>query len=82
MNLVRGGPDRRLGRHFVRIASRGGLTQRRLYSVDVAGLRAVDAWIGQFRTFWEPNDALATEIARRKRERRNAPLAKTGGKRA
>ena len=25
--------------------------QRRLYSVDVAGLQAVDAWIGQFRIF-------------------------------
>ena len=45
--------------------------QRRLYSVDAAGLQAVDAWIGQFRSFWEPKlDALATEIARGKRERR------------
>ncbi|MGY3466755.1 DNA-binding transcriptional ArsR family regulator [Bradyrhizobium sp. LM6.11] len=52
--------------------------QRRLYSVDVAGLRAVDAWIDQFRNFWEPKlDALATEIARGKRERRNAPMTKT-----
>jgi DNA-binding transcriptional ArsR family regulator len=57
--------------------------QRRLYSVDVAGLRAVDAWIDQFRNFWEPKlDALATEIARGKRERRNAPMTKQGGKRA
>ncbi len=33
--------------------------QRRLYSVDTAGFRAVDAWIGQFRRFWEPKfDAL------------------------
>ena len=46
--------------------------QRRLYSVDAAGLQAVDAWIGRFRNFWEPKlDALATEIARGKRERRN-----------
>jgi DNA-binding transcriptional ArsR family regulator len=38
--------------------------QRRLYSVDAAGLKAVDEWIGQFRSFWEPKlDALATEIA-------------------
>ena len=44
--------------------------QRRLYSVDAAGLQAVDAWIGRFRSFWEPKlDALATEIARGKRER-------------
>ena len=57
--------------------------QRRLYSVDAAGLRAVDSWIGQFRTFWEPKlDALATEIARFKSERRTAPMTKRGGKRA
>jgi predicted transcriptional regulator len=38
--------------------------QRRLYSVDAAGLQAVDEWIGQFRSFWEPKlGALATEIA-------------------
>src|SRR5581483_8435913 len=57
--------------------------QRRLYSVDVSGLRAVDAWIDQFRNFWEPKlDALATEIARGKRARRHAPITKRGGKRA
>jgi DNA-binding transcriptional ArsR family regulator len=57
--------------------------QRRLYSVDAAGLRAVDTWIGQFRNFWEPKlDALATEIARGKRERGRAPITKRGGKRA
>jgi NAD(P)-dependent dehydrogenase (short-subunit alcohol dehydrogenase family) len=57
--------------------------QRRLYSVDTAGLQAVDAWVGRFRNFWEPKlDALATEIARGKRERRNAPLSKRPGKRA
>ena len=57
--------------------------QRRLYSVDAAGLQAVDAWIGKFRSFWEPKlDALATEIARGKRERRNAPMTKRPGKRA
>ena len=57
--------------------------QRRLYSVDAAGLQAVDAWIGRFRRFWEPKlDALATEIARGKRERRKAPMTKRTGKRA
>jgi DNA-binding transcriptional ArsR family regulator len=57
--------------------------QRRLYSVDAAGLQAVDAWIGQFRSFWEPKlDALATEIARGKRARRNAPMTKRPGRRA
>jgi len=57
--------------------------QRRFYSVDAAGFQAMDAWIGQFRNFWEPKlDALATEIARGKRERRGAPLAGRTGKRA
>src|SRR5262245_10909734 len=57
--------------------------QRRLYSVDTAGLEAVDGWIGQFRSFWEPKlDALATEIARGKRERRRAPMARRTGRRA
>ena len=57
--------------------------QRRLYSVNAAGFQAVDAWIGQFRSFWEPKlDALATEIARGKRARRNAPMTKRTGKRA
>ena len=57
--------------------------QKRLYSVDPAGLQAVDAWVGQFRNFWEPKlDALATEIARGKRERRKAPIARRSGKRA
>ncbi len=57
--------------------------QRRLYSVDAAGLQMVDAWLSQFRRFWEPKlDALATEIARGKRERRRAPVAARPGKRA
>jgi DNA-binding transcriptional ArsR family regulator len=50
--------------------------QRRLYAVDGAGLQAVDAWIAQFRSFWEPQlDALGTEIARGKKERRRARTA-------
>jgi hypothetical protein len=37
----------------------------------------------QFRSFWEPKlDALATEIARGKRERRRAPGSRRSGKRA
>jgi DNA-binding transcriptional ArsR family regulator len=43
---------------------------RRLYSVDAAGLREVDAWLEPFRGFWEQRlDALATELARGRRER-------------
>jgi DNA-binding transcriptional ArsR family regulator len=45
---------------------------RRLYSIDPAGLREVDAWLGLFRHLWNTHlDALATEIARGKRERRD-----------
>jgi DNA-binding transcriptional ArsR family regulator len=44
---------------------------RRLYAVDPAGLRDVDAWLDRFRRFWQPPlDALATEVARGKRQRR------------
>jgi DNA-binding transcriptional ArsR family regulator len=46
---------------------------RRLYSVDAAPLRETDAWLDRFRHFWTPHlDALATELARGKRERRLA----------
>lgn len=44
---------------------------RRLYAVDAAPLREIDAWLDRFRRFWTPHlDALATEIARGKRARR------------
>ncbi len=44
---------------------------RRLYAVDPTGLREVDAWVEQFRVFWDHKlDALATEVARGKRSRR------------
>jgi DNA-binding transcriptional ArsR family regulator len=57
--------------------------QRRLYSVDGAGLQAVYKWVGQFSEFWEPKlDALATEIVRGKRKRRAVPLANRRGNRA
>lgn len=46
---------------------------RRLYAVDTAPLREVDAWLDRFRGFWEQRlDALATELARDRRERRTA----------
>lgn len=45
--------------------------QRRLYAVDGVALRDVDEWLNAFRRFWTPRlDALSTEIARGKRERR------------
>jgi DNA-binding transcriptional ArsR family regulator len=44
---------------------------RRLYSIDPTPLQAVDAWLGRFRRFWHGHlDALVTEIARGKRQRR------------
>lgn len=45
--------------------------QRRVYAVDTTPLQQVDQWIGRFRTYWESKlDALETEIARGKRQRR------------
>ena len=52
---------------------------RRIYAVDAKPLKGIDAWLGRFRRFWEPKlDALATEIARGKRRRKQG----SGGKRA
>jgi hypothetical protein len=47
------------------------------------GIQAVNKWVSQFKGFWEPKlDALATEIARGKRERRGTPSAGRRGRRA
>jgi DNA-binding transcriptional ArsR family regulator len=44
---------------------------RRLYAVEPGPLREVDAWLDHFRGFWSQHlDALATELARGRRERR------------
>ncbi|MCY1053565.1 metalloregulator ArsR/SmtB family transcription factor [Nannocystis radixulma] len=44
---------------------------RRLYAVSAERLQEVDVWLERFRRFWDQRlDALATEIARGKRERR------------
>jgi DNA-binding transcriptional ArsR family regulator len=44
---------------------------RRLYAVKHEPLRDVDAWLDRFRRFWTPHlEALATELARGKREHR------------
>jgi DNA-binding transcriptional ArsR family regulator len=44
---------------------------RRLYAVNAEPLRDVDAWLDRFRRFWTPHlDALETELARGRRERR------------
>ncbi|MFD7656222.1 ArsR/SmtB family transcription factor [Actinosynnema sp. NPDC059797] len=53
---------------FARVRAEGN---RRLYAVDARGLREVDEWLDRFRRFWSGHlDALATELARGKRERR------------
>ncbi|MFI5895722.1 ArsR/SmtB family transcription factor [Actinoplanes sp. NPDC051513] len=44
---------------------------RRLYAVDDTALREADEWLGRFRRFWAPRlAAMATEVARGKRQRR------------
>ncbi|MDP1820194.1 MAG: metalloregulator ArsR/SmtB family transcription factor [Acidimicrobiales bacterium] len=53
---------------FATVRSEG---TRRVYAVDAGPLREVDAWIEPFRAFWDQRlDALATEVARGKRQRR------------
>ncbi len=43
---------------------------RRLYAVDATGMQEVDAWVEQFRAFWNQRlDALGTELARGRRAR-------------
>lgn len=46
--------------------------QRRVYSLRTEPLADVDAWLGPYRTLWQQRlDALQTEVARGKRERRS-----------
>ncbi len=43
---------------------------RRIYAVNADPLRDIDVWLDRFRGFWEPKlEALATEVARGKRQR-------------
>ena len=45
---------------------------RRLYALDPAPLQEVDAWLDGFRMFWVPKlEALATEVARGRKARRD-----------
>jgi DNA-binding transcriptional ArsR family regulator len=46
--------------------------QRRIYSLRPQPLAEVDDWLGRYRELWEQRlDALHTEVARGKRERRS-----------
>ena len=43
---------------------------RRVYSLDPTPLSEIDQWLARFRTTWLPRmDALATEVARGKKQR-------------
>jgi DNA-binding transcriptional ArsR family regulator len=57
---------------FATVRSSGA---RRLYAVDAGPLQEVDLWLARFRGFWEQRlDALATELARGRRQRREEEL--------
>lgn len=44
---------------------------RRIYAVNTRPLQEIDRWLNRFRDHWEPRlDALSTEVARGKRQRR------------
>jgi DNA-binding transcriptional ArsR family regulator len=48
--------------------------QRRVYSLRLEPLAEIDEWLDRYRALWEQRlDALHTEIARGKHERRSAP---------
>jgi DNA-binding transcriptional ArsR family regulator len=47
--------------------------QRRVYSLSPEPLAEIDRWLARYRALWEQRmDALRTEIARGKRERRSS----------
>jgi DNA-binding transcriptional ArsR family regulator len=47
--------------------------QRRVYSLRAEPLAEVDEWLGRYRALWQQRlDALHTEVARGKRERRSS----------
>lgn len=63
--------------HHLRVLRESGFAtvrqdgNRRLYTVAPDGFRDADAWLERFRKAWTgPLEALATEVARGKRERK------------
>jgi hypothetical protein len=60
---------------FITVRAEG---TRRLYAVAPTSLREVAVWLERFSGFWSQHlDALATELARGKRERRAADATTT-----
>lgn len=58
---------------LVRVESRG---RERWCHLELAPLAELEAWLAGFRSPWEPRlDALATEVARTRRERREQPAS-------
>jgi DNA-binding transcriptional ArsR family regulator len=64
--------------HHLRVLRESGFATvrrdgtKRLYSVGSQGFQDVDEWLERFRKAWTgPLEALATEVARGKRERKN-----------
>jgi DNA-binding transcriptional ArsR family regulator len=54
---------------FARVRAAG---TRRLYALEAESLREVDDWLEPFRRFWSQRlDALGTELARGRRNRRS-----------
>ena len=54
---------------FATVTAQGN---RRIYSLDAAGLEKLDEWLAPFRRFWAPRfEALAKEVARGKRSDKN-----------
>ena len=52
---------------------------RRLYAVDARPIKEIDTWLERYRRFWTQRlDALETETARGKRERRLQEVAGSG----
>lgn len=53
---------------FARVRPEGA---RRLYAVEPGPMQEVDVWLDRFRVFWSQHlDALGTELARGRRQRR------------
>lgn len=59
---------------LVRVESRG---RERWCHLEVGPLAELEAWLARFHSPWEPRlDALATEVARTRRERRERPASR------